>query len=80
MTDIGSRMADTPYAFIPFGVGHRACPGRRFGEVLVWLHASRLLRRFQFQVTNLPGGKLSEDEVFGLTVGPEPYELKVTRL
>ncbi|MFQ6029354.1 MAG: cytochrome P450, partial [Dehalococcoidia bacterium] len=67
------------YAFIPFGVGHRACPGRRFGEVLVWLHASRLLHRFQFQVADPAGGTLSEEEVFGLTVGPKPYELQVTR-
>jgi len=71
--------AMTSNAFVPFGVGHRACPGRRFGEMVVWLHASRLLHRYQFHVADTEGGRLPEDEVFGLMLSPKPYTLKVTR-
>ena len=68
--------AMTSGAFIPFGVGGRSCPGRQFGEILVWLHASRLLHRFQFRGVSPP---ISEEEVFGLTVGPKPFALHATR-
>jgi len=64
--------AMTSNAFIPFGVGHRACPGRRFGEIVVWLHASRLLHRYQFRAADAGREWLTEDEVFGLTLAPKP--------
>jgi cytochrome P450 family 2 subfamily U polypeptide 1 len=68
----------TSGAFIPFGVGGRSCPGRNFGEIVVWLHASRLLHRFQFRSAGPGDGPISEQEVFGLTVGPKPFALYAT--
>ena len=65
----------TSNAFIPFGTGHRRCPGRRFAETAVWLHMTRMLHRLRF---GTPDGKpLSEAEVFGLAISPEPYALRV---
>ena len=71
--------AMTSNAFIPFGVGRRVCPGLRFGEIVVWLHASRLLHRYQFRVADAGGEWLPEDEVFGLTLAPKPFTLEATR-
>ena len=76
--------AMTSGAFIPFGTGHRRCPGCRFGETVVWMHATRLLSRFRFDVPDavIPAqagtGHLPEDEVYGLAVGPKPFFLKAT--
>ncbi len=67
----------TGNAFIPFGTGHRRCPGRRFAETTVWLHVTRMLHRLRFET---PGGKpLSEAEVFGLAISPKPYFLRAER-
>jgi cytochrome P450 family 2 subfamily U polypeptide 1 len=67
----------TSSAYLPFGTGHRRCPGRRFAETTVWLHITRMLHRLRFDT---PGGNpLPEDEVFGLAVSPQPYSLKVAR-
>ncbi len=67
----------TSSAYLPFGTGHRRCPGRRFAETTVWLHITRMLHRLRFET---PDGKpLPEDEVFGLAISPKPYALKVTR-
>ena len=64
----------TSNAFIPFGTGHRRCPGRRFAETAVWLHLTRMLHRLRFET---PDGKpLSEAEVFGLAISPESYVLR----
>lgn len=76
LEDGSPSSAMTSNAFIPFGVGRRGCPGVRFGEILIWMHASRLLHKYRFEPVN---GPLSEAEVFGLTVGPKPFELKATR-
>ena len=67
----------TGNAFIPFGTGHRRCPGRRFAETTVWLHVTRMLHKLRFET---PDGKpLPEDEVFGLAISPKPYSVKVAR-
>ena len=55
------------------GSGH---PGTRFGEIIIWTHASRLLHRYRFEPATPNGEKISEDEVFGLTVGPKPFALR----
>ena len=67
----------TSPAYLPFGTGHRRCPGRRLAETTVWLHITRMLHRLRFET---PSGKpLPEDEVFGLAISPTPYSLRVTR-
>ena len=67
----------TSNAFIPFGTGHRRCPGQRFAETAVWLHLTRMLHRLRFRT---PDDKpLSEAEVFGLAISPRPYALRVER-
>ena len=72
-------MADalTSIAYLPFGTGHRRCPGRRFAETTVWLHITRMLHKLRFET--IGGTPLSEDEVFGLAISPKPYSLKATR-
>ena len=67
----------TGNAFIPFGTGHRRCPGRRFAETTSWLHVTRMLHKLRFET---PEGKaLPEDEVFELAISPQPYSLRVAR-
>ena len=63
-------------AYIPFGTGHRRCPGRRFAETTVWLHITRMLHKLRFETPD--GAPLPEDEVFGLAISPRPYSLKAT--
>ena len=69
--------AMTSAAYLPFGTGHRRCPGRRFAETTVWLHITRMLHRLRLETPD--GGPLTEDEMFGLAISPKPYSLKVTR-
>ena len=76
-SDGSPAAALTSNAFIPFGTGHRRCPGRRFAETAMWLHLTRMLHRLRF---GTPDGKpLSEDEVFGLAISPRPYALRAER-
>ena len=67
----------TGSAYIPFGTGHRRCPGRRLAETTVWLHVTRMLHRLRFETPD--GNQLPEDEVFGLAISPKPYSLRATR-
>ena len=67
----------TSPAYLPFGTGHRRCPGRRFAETTVWMHVTRLLHRLRFETPE--GNPLTEDEAFGLAISPKPYALKATR-
>ena len=67
----------TSNAYIPFGTGHRRCPGRRFAETTVWLHITRMLHKLRFETPE--GKQMSEDEVFGLAISPKPYSLRATR-
>ena len=39
----------TSRAYLPFGTGHRRCPGRRFAETTVWLHITRMLHRLKLR-------------------------------
>ena len=67
----------TSSAYLPFGTGHRRCPGRRFAETTVWLHITRMLHRLRLETPD--GSPLSEDEVFGLAISPQPYSVRVAR-
>ena len=64
-------------AYIPFGTGHRRCPGRRFAETTVWLHITRMLHKLRLETPE--ASPLPEDEVFGLAISPKPYSLRVER-
>lgn len=74
--DGSMSLAMTSPAYLPFGTGHRRCPGRRLAETTVWLHITRMLHRLRLETPD--GAPLSEDEVFGLAISPRPYALKVT--
>ena len=67
----------TSLAYLPFGTGHRRCPGRRFAETTVWMHVTRMLHRLRFETPE--GTPLPEDEVFGLAISPRPYALRAER-
>ena len=67
----------TSPAYLPFGTGHRRCPGRRLAETTVWLHITRMLHRLRLETPD--GNPLTEDEMFGLAISPRPYSLKVSR-
>ena len=67
----------TSAAYLPFGTGHRRCPGRRFAETTVWMHITRMLHKLRFETPD--GSPLSEDEVFGLAISPKPYSLRASR-
>lgn len=75
--DDAARSRHGHKAFMPFSVGRRQCPGQNMAEISIWLHAARLLQHFSF--TPAGGTPLSEEEVFGLTLAPHPYELRVAR-
>ena len=64
-------------SYIPFGTGHRRCPGRRFAETTVWLHITRMLHQLRLETPD--GEMLPEDEVFGLAISPRPYSLRASR-
>ena len=64
-------------SYIPFGTGHRRCPGRRFAETTVWLHITRMLHKLRLETPD--GATLPEDEVFGLAISPRPYSLRASR-
>ena len=76
-SDGSPAAALTGNAFIPFGTGHRRCPGRRFAETAVWLHLTRMLHNLRFETPD--GEPLSEAEVFGLAISPRPYTLRAER-
>ena len=67
----------TSPAYLPFGTGHRRCPGRRFAETTVWLHVTRILHRLRLETPT--GEPITEDEMFGLAIAPKPYSIKATR-
>ena len=67
----------TSPSYIPFGTGHRRCPGRRFAETTVWLHITRMLHKLRLETPD--GATLPEDEVFGLAISPRPYSLRASR-
>lgn len=64
-------------AYMPFGVGRRGCPGQGFAEIVIWLQACGLLQRYRFEPPD--GQPLPEDEVFGLSLMPQPYALRAFR-
>ena len=70
-----SRAMSSP-AYMPFGVGIRRCAGDDFSMSAIWLYVARMLHRFRLESPH--GVRLSEDELLGLFVSPEPYNLRAT--
>ncbi|KAH9494437.1 hypothetical protein Btru_020008 [Bulinus truncatus] len=65
----------TPEGFIPFSIGKRACPGGGMAKTEMFLYLSNVIQRFQLlpaDPKHLPTLKC----IFGLTVIPEPYQVR----
>ena len=68
----------TNEAYMPFSTGRRACPGQNLAMSSLWLQTVRLLHNFRFEPP--PGAaRIIERNSFGLTLGPKPFAVKVTR-
>ena len=68
----------TNQAYMPFSTGRRACPGQNLAMASMWLQTVRLLHNFRFEPP--PGEqRIVEQNRFGLTFGPKPFAVKVTR-
>ena len=63
--------------FVPFGSGIRVCPGKHLGRMIHWTAATRILRHLSFKTPD--EHPLSEREVFGLSLTPNQYSLRITR-
>ncbi|XP_071961006.1 cytochrome P450 2U1-like [Antedon mediterranea] len=63
-------------AFMPFGIGRRACLGERLAKMEIYIFTSSLLQRFKVE---LPDGASRPDfePIFGITLSPQPFEMVV---
>ena len=67
---------EIPSAFIPFGVGKRRCIGEAIGKTAAFLTFSNLLANFEFAHK---GKNIDMKQTGGLTYGPHPYSVVVTK-
>ncbi|XP_031148101.1 sterol 26-hydroxylase, mitochondrial [Sander lucioperca] len=63
-----------PYSFIPFGVGVRACVGRRVAEMEMYLALSRLMQHYEVQPE--PGAPVVEPKTRTLLIPAKPIALR----
>jgi len=61
--------------FTPFGIGKRTCPGNVFAMHELFLWSARLFQCFSF---SSPTGPVSLEEIWGLTIQPNPFDCKVS--
>ena len=77
LTD-GSPAPDlTNEAFLPFGIGRRACPGQNLAMQTLWLETIMLFRNFRFEPPD--GQRIPEKGEFGFTLAPKSYAVTVKR-
>ncbi|KAK5867864.1 hypothetical protein PBY51_012322 [Eleginops maclovinus] len=65
-----------PEAFMPFSIGHRMCLGEVLARTELFLILVTLLRRFNF-IWPEDAGEPNYTPVFGTTMTPKPYPMKV---
>nr|QST15070.1 CYP370C1 protein [Diaphanosoma celebensis] len=72
VTDDGALK--TPEAFIPFAAGKRVCLGESLARMELYLFATALLQKFNFQ---LPAGQPppSLEPVDGIVLAPKPFDV-----
>ncbi|KAM9483747.1 sterol 26-hydroxylase, mitochondrial [Clarias gariepinus] len=70
----GSRSQHHPYSSIPFGVGVRACVGRRVAELEMYFALSRLLQ--QYEVLPVDGAPTVEPKTRTLLIPSTPINLR----
>ena len=64
-------------AYMPFGRGNRVCTGNHYAMAAFWICLVGLMQHLRFETPD--GTPLSEEEKWGLSVSPFPYDLKVVR-
>ena len=71
---------EKPEAFMPFGIGPRACPGEELAKTELFMFLTSLLRRFRFEA--LSGYTLPDVDtaIYGTTLGTGEFKVRVTPL
>ncbi|KAK0047190.1 cytochrome P450 2U1 [Biomphalaria pfeifferi] len=65
-----------PEELIPFGIGHRACPGESLAQTELFLYLSSLIQRYHL-LPVMPGVPSSLNYKCGLTMTPEYFQIKL---
>ncbi|KAA8579434.1 hypothetical protein FQN60_006527, partial [Etheostoma spectabile] len=71
---VASNYQHHPYSSIPFGVGVRACVGRRVAEMEMYLALSRLMQHYEVQPE--PGSPVVEPKTRTLLIPAKPIALR----
>ncbi|XP_034405040.1 cytochrome P450 27C1 [Cyclopterus lumpus] len=74
LRDAGGSYRHHPYSFLPFGVGVRACVGKRLAEMEMFFALSRLVQHYEVQPE--PGAPVVEPKTRTLLVPARPINLR----
>ncbi|XP_035227372.1 cytochrome P450 18a1-like [Stegodyphus dumicola] len=72
LSEDGKKVIKPEY-YIPFSIGKRACPGKSFAEVEVFLYVTALLQKFN--VSMPPGTRPDLEGILGIGLQPKRLEL-----